>query len=202
MNPFPASILQRMTGEEQFFSEEKFLPVTLLDFWRWSASDLLGNTQRGILAEFLVASALELTMSVREEWAAFDLQSQKGTTIEVKSAAYLQSWSQKTVSTISFSIAPTNTWDRETGRYANNKKRHADVYCFCLLNHKEKSSVNPLNLGQWKFFLLPAKVLDEKHPDQKTISLSSLMKLNPVNATYTTLNAAFKELENGLQTEK
>ena len=36
----------------------KDLGACLLDFWRWSGSDLVGNTQRGILAEYLVALAL------------------------------------------------------------------------------------------------------------------------------------------------
>ena len=30
----------------------------MLDFWRWAFSDLRDNTQRGVLAEFLVALAL------------------------------------------------------------------------------------------------------------------------------------------------
>jgi len=34
------------------------LPFGMEDFWRWSASDLLSNALRGVLAEFIVARAL------------------------------------------------------------------------------------------------------------------------------------------------
>jgi len=66
-------------------------PVTLGDYWQWSGSSLLDNTECGIVAEFLVALALGLTESPRLEWASFDLETAVGAKIEVKSAAYLQS---------------------------------------------------------------------------------------------------------------
>jgi hypothetical protein len=46
-----------LTGGEPFTSAASIsgsgIPAhqTVLDFWRWSASDLLSNTTRGILAE-------------------------------------------------------------------------------------------------------------------------------------------------------
>ena len=52
------------TGDEPFHTDRKNLPQTLLDYWRWSGSDLVSNAQRGILAEFLVGSALQMTDSV------------------------------------------------------------------------------------------------------------------------------------------
>jgi len=47
----------RRSGNEQFHSGKKSLPFNVLDFWRWSASDLISNTTRGILAEYIVARA-------------------------------------------------------------------------------------------------------------------------------------------------
>jgi hypothetical protein len=40
-------------GSEPF--TRRGLPTghTVLDFWRWSASELMGNTMRGLVAEFL-----------------------------------------------------------------------------------------------------------------------------------------------------
>jgi hypothetical protein len=55
---------------------------------------------------------------------------------------------------------------------------------FCLLAHKDKTTVNPLDLSQWEFYVLNTKVLNDKVPLQKTISLSSLLKLNPAKANY------------------
>jgi hypothetical protein len=55
-------------------------------FWSWAYSDVLSNVNRSIFAEFLVASALELTHEPRVEWDAVDLR-YHGHGIEVRSAA-------------------------------------------------------------------------------------------------------------------
>jgi hypothetical protein len=48
----------RKSGDEPFKRDGKEMQFRLLDFWKWSASDLIGNAQRGILAEYIVASVL------------------------------------------------------------------------------------------------------------------------------------------------
>ena len=45
----------------------------LQDYWRWSSSNLLDNTERGALAEFLVATSLGLDGQARKAWGTFDL---------------------------------------------------------------------------------------------------------------------------------
>jgi len=68
---------------------------------RCSLSDLVSNATRGRLAEFIVAQALNVdTSGVRDEWAAYDLLTSSGIKVEVKSAAYLQSWAQRRHSNI------------------------------------------------------------------------------------------------------
>lgn len=59
------------------------------DFWRWAYSDFLSNTLRGVLAEYIVASALGCTEAPRREWHAYDLVTAGGIRVEAKSAAYL-----------------------------------------------------------------------------------------------------------------
>ena len=94
----------RKTGAEPFTAAGWPAGATVADFWGWSRSDLLDNTERRVLAEFIVASALGIpTDGVRESWAAWDLATPGGVRVEVKSAAYLQSWAQKELSKISFS---------------------------------------------------------------------------------------------------
>ncbi len=57
------------TGSEAISAGGQPTGLTLLDFWRWSASDVLTNTTRGLLAEFLVGSALGCVRElVRTEW--------------------------------------------------------------------------------------------------------------------------------------
>ena len=59
----------RKDGRECFRAGDSALDFSVLDFWRWSASDLVGNTARGILAEYIAARALEIPTDkeVRDE---------------------------------------------------------------------------------------------------------------------------------------
>lgn len=187
---FPALVVARKTGTEAFRSGDRALGFDLLSFWQWSASDLASNALRGRLAEFLVAKALGIADGVRAEWDAYDLKTQNGTTIEVKSAAYLQTWYQKTRSAICFDIAPTRFWSAETNLYAAQVRRQADVYVFALLAHAEKASLDPMDVSQWRFYVLRTSLLDAKHPTQKQLSLSALLKLEPVEYAFEGLAAA------------
>jgi len=152
---------------------------TLLDFWKWNGSDLASNATRGRLAEFIVASALEIDLTVpRGEWSAWDLTSPEGIRIEVKSAAYLQSWTQKKLSQIIFSIRPARSWDADTGSMAEKPQRSADVYVFCLLKHHDKETLNPLDIEQWEFYILSTAELDNYNRSKTSITLASLQKLS------------------------
>ena len=48
--------------------------LTLLDYWRWAYSDLIGNTDRGVLAEFIVGISIGAITKSRERWEPFDLR--------------------------------------------------------------------------------------------------------------------------------
>jgi hypothetical protein len=140
-------------------------------------SNLVDNIMRGLLAEYIVASSLELTSDVRGPWEAHDLTTRDGLKIEVKCSAYLQSWGHRRLSSIQFSVRPTLGWNHETNEFATVAQRQADVYVFCLLKHKEKSTLNPLDLDQWEFYVVPRAVLDERCGKQKGISLTRLRAL-------------------------
>ncbi|MFB7511740.1 hypothetical protein [Streptomyces sp. NPDC056144] len=154
------------------------------DFWSWACSDLTSNTMRGVLAEYLVASALGAALGIRTEWDTVDVRTPEGWRVEVKSSAYLQSWAQQKLSDIEFSIAPSSGWDTQTGAALPEAMRRSDVYVFCVLHHQEKQTLDPLNLDQWTFFALPTRVLDTHVPLQKRIRLSSLRKLAPVETDF------------------
>ncbi len=172
------------TGKESFLCLNKEIDFTLIEFWSWSQSDLLNNSLRGVLAEFLVKKALNIKDSYRVEWDAYDLKTIEGLKIEIKSSAYLQSWKQTKISNISFDIAPKKGWNSETNEYAVNKGRESDLYVFCLLKHQDKNTVNPLDISQWVFYVLPTKILNEQKPTQKTITLNALLKLNPKECIF------------------
>ncbi len=161
-------------GSERFRAHGSDLDFNVLDYWRWSASDLVGNTARGILAEYIVARALEIPMDkeIRDGWAPFDLEMPDGIKIEVKSAAYVQSWVQERLSRISFRTPKTQAWDPESGQLDPEPKHHADLYVFALFAQRE-APIDPLDLDQWKFYALATSKLDKR----KSISLSALEKL-------------------------
>lgn len=170
----------RRQGSEQFRDGDQTLPFDLLSFWQWSASDLVENTMRGVLAEYLVARALGMGHAgARAGWDAYDLKTENGIKIEVKSSAYLQSWFQKSLSAVQFGVPKRRTWNPETNELSREATRSADVYVFAILAHKDKSTVDPLNLQQWEFYVLPTSVLDGRTRSQSSITLTSLRKLCP-----------------------
>jgi hypothetical protein len=184
----------KKTGEEHFYIGQDQLNMKLIDFWRWGQSDILSNSLRGVLAEYIVASALGIDAGVRTEWDAYDLITESGLKIEVKSSAYIQSWHQKCDSIISFDIRKTKGWDSQTNEYSSEFKRQADIYVFCLLKHRDRETIDPLNLEQWEFYILETKILNEKKADQQTICLNPLLKLEPIITDYKGLRKAIQEI--------
>jgi hypothetical protein len=108
------------------------------------------------------------TAGIRNEWDAFDLKTSSGIRIEVKSAAYIQSWHQKKLSAVSFITRRTRAWDPDTDVQSLEAKRQADVYVFALLAHSDKAT------NQWHFYVLASAVLDARARSQHSITLKSL----------------------------
>lgn len=186
--------MQTLTGNEHFTYDGMPVGVLLNDFWAWNSSDLLNNTLRGALAEFIVASAIGIdTTKAREDWTPYDLLSGSGKKIEVKCSAYLQSWNQERLSKIQFSIRPAHSWDAEND-FSDDMQRWSDLYVFCLYASKDRNE-SPLQLEQWEFYILPTYVLNEQCGEQKSITLNSLLSLSPVKATYEELQEAIDNLQ-------
>ncbi len=168
----------RKTGSEQLTFDGRPIGHALLDFWRWSVSDLVSNATRGRFAEFVVGSAIGVDFSrVREEWQAWDLTTAAGLRIEVKSAAYVQSWHQKKHSSISFSIKASQYWDAETNMISEQVGRFSDLYVFCILSHLDPATIDPLRMEQWEFHVVATSLIDGYQRSQHSITLPSLKKL-------------------------
>jgi hypothetical protein len=167
--------VKRKTGAEKFHRNGFAEKFSVLDFWSWSTSDLVINLTRGIVAEFIVAQALNAKENVRIEWGPFDITTPEGISVEVKSAAYFQSWDQKKLSAIQFKYEKTTPLDEENGGYRGETRRAARVYVFALLaENEDKSKVDPLNLEQWRFYVVPVKSLENRKRSQQSITLYSL----------------------------
>lgn len=151
---------------------------TILDYWTWAYSDIMGNTERGVFAEFLIATALGIDNIPRQNWLSYDLLYKKEIRIEIKSSAYLQSWEQEKPSNIIFGIKKTRSWNPNTNKLGDVVQRDSDLYVFCLYAEKDKCKANLLDLDKWEFYVLPTKTINEKLQEQQTIGLTKLRSLS------------------------
>lgn len=174
----------RKTGNEVFLNGDQ---SSLLDYWAWAHSDIMGNTERGKIAEYIVAMAVNAHKNTRREWDSYDILTEDGIKIEVKSSAYIQTWVQKKYSNLSFGIRPTQAWNQIDNTYEQTRKRQADIYVFCVFNCKEQDIANPLDIAQWEFHVLNAKKLDNLLPRQKSINLSGIQKIGAQQTNYSGL---------------
>ena len=177
MSPdLPLIPAQRKAGIEPFHDGGVPRGIRLADFWSWSASDLVSNATRGILAEYIVGVAIRAVSNrdVRDEWADFDLTTPSGVKVEVKSSSYVQAWFQKDYSNPTFSVKKTESWSAETSEIDQAKTRQAEVYVFALLKHKDQNTIDPMDLTQWAFHVAPTSFLDRRTRSQQSITVASL----------------------------
>ncbi len=123
------------------FGSECFPPIrsnalyavyAIANCWAWAYSDFLNNANRGVLAEYIVHTAISSKTKNRIEWDSCDLITKNGLKIEVKCSAYLQSWQQTAPSKLIFNIEPTKAWHFDTNTYDEAPTRSADIYVFCI----------------------------------------------------------------------
>ncbi len=190
--------MEQLTGSEEFTLHGVSTGISVKDYWSWAYSELIDNTQHGVMAEFLVYSSIRITSrdtQMRENWFPFDVTSPSGRRIEVKSAAYIQAWTPKNIfAQIRFDIGKKLAWDNATASFASEAKRNCDLYVFCLFTAKTKD-IPLLNLDYWDFYVLPTSALNEKLPNQKSIAFSALQKLNPVKTDYAGLGAVIESIK-------
>lgn len=67
-NKFPEIKTKLLEPTEKFKFNNENLDISITDFWKWNQSDLIENRNRGILAEFIVKSALNIDTKTRLEW--------------------------------------------------------------------------------------------------------------------------------------
>ncbi|WP_206670997.1 hypothetical protein [Streptomyces sp. CB01881] len=131
---------------------------TVLDFWRYAMPDLRTNTTRGLLAEFLVHRAVG-AVERNAEWESFDVLTPDGLRIEVKTSAHLQAWGQARLSDIRFSRLRGRTWSPEGGD-AEEQSYNADVYVFALHTARTHADYDPLDVGQWRFYVTSRSLVE------------------------------------------
>lgn len=188
--------LTRKTGKEPIYDDKGKQISSILDFWQWTYSDIIGNIERGHFAEYLVACALNVRQNTRVEWDKYDVLTNDDISIEVKSSGYVQTWQQKGKSKLSFSIRPTRAFNSKTNAYEEEIKRQAQIYVFCVHNYEKKDEgINPLDMKQWDFYILPTEKLNMEVKEQKTISLQKIIKLGAEKCSYSELSVSINKLK-------
>lgn len=120
---------------------------------------------------------LGVDMKRRVEWDAVD-HVFEGRGVEVKSGAYVQSWSQARPSRIVFDIAPKRTLDLNTNTYSDLPIRPAAVYVFCLWPEMDRE-ICPTDLTQWRFWVLCTARIQQAFGAQKSVGLTAIQKIAP-----------------------
>ena len=182
--------VELLTGNEKFkgCSSRKF---GIFDFWRYMYSNIYENT--GDIAEFLVAMALGKTESFKKYgWTQYDLD-YEGLRIEVKATQYYQPWrADNNVSDIRrFGIGKALT---EEGNRKSPKARNNDIYVFALNEGRIKDNANPLDLNNWKFWVIPTKIFNASYDNRSTITLDNIKAISK-NKGWSTQGVKFDKLK-------
>ncbi|MCA9432083.1 MAG: hypothetical protein KC940_16340, partial [Candidatus Omnitrophica bacterium] len=81
----------------------------------WAFSDLRMNYVLVVFAEWMVAQLFGIDPPARDSWDSCDLKTSDGKAIEIKSAAYVQTWETKPAPRIVFTGLRGRKWTPETG---------------------------------------------------------------------------------------
>jgi hypothetical protein len=129
---------------------------------------VLSNGNRSVFAEYLVATALDVTAIPRREWDMVDLR-YEGKMIEVKASGYVQAWAPTPRPTIiQFDIAKKQPWDGETNTSSTIPIRSADCYIFCLFTEKnrERAAESVIDARMWELCVLTATQVEREFGEQ------------------------------------
>ena len=165
--------MKRLSGDEHFSFAGKQEERKIVDFWSWHSSVLLADTTRAILAEYIVAMALDIDQNTTQNgWDDYDLD-YNGTHLEIKSSSYLQAWKFVEQSKIVFRISPTKS---------------------TFWKGKDREIADPMKLEQWEFYVVKTSDIDNILGDQKTLSLWRLTQLPHIKCTYEDIKTSIDTL--------
>ena len=74
------------------------------------------------------------------------------------------------------------------------KQRQNDIYVFSLNTGDTDVSSDPLNLDNWKFYIVPTEVINENCGDAKTISLQRIEKLGFEGVDYFSIREVINQI--------
>ncbi len=181
----------RMTGSEPLHLGGLKGAANLLRFWQWAYSDLRGEAERRLLAAWIVAVALESEGLARPTALPFDVESPAGIRVVVNYAEFPRTWNEVRLSRVKISVSPAGGWSAGLGDYSP-RATDSHVFVFSILNVPKGEPVDLLDLASWKFAVLPSATLDAILGKQESISLSSLLRLEPIEVPFGGLREAIE----------
>ncbi len=185
--------MKMLTGDERFEAGGKPLALTMLDFWRYSFSNIFDI--QGDIAEFVVAKALGLDEPYNKDcWTLYDIP-YRGRRVEIKETSYYHSFTEpgKVSRQRIFGIGKANSAYEDQSK-ENVFERQNDVYIFCVINGDDPESGYTLNLDNWDFYVVPTTVINEKCGEQKTISLKRIQNFGYAPVPYEQLKGELDRL--------
>jgi len=162
---------------EVFKYNNKYLPYTLKDFWSFQYSNLISSKVRDDISKFIVAKALNITDRKFEYFDGHDLTSKEGIPIEVRSASYITPLGENPSKEIEFNIY----------KNGDTKKIYGFIYIFCLLSHRSKEGLDPLDINQWEFYVTTKSNLEKILNGNEKITLKKLILNNAIESEYENL---------------
>ena len=163
-----------LTGNEPLTQGGKPTKFTVLDYWRFQFSNIYHVQEE--IAEFIVSMALGLDAPHnKSQWTTWDIDYREKR-VEVKETSYYHSFNE------GGGISQQRTFGI-TKAYSNYKdntssfERQNDVYVFCLNTGETKEDSYPLELDNWRFWVMPTETINRLCGDNKTISLGRIKSI-------------------------
>lgn len=193
-NPLDCPVALRISAVTDSLQRQRVRETSSIDDIKRRVSDaafgrpLVTNVLRGLVAEAIVASALEPEWNwCSEDYASWDFERADGLKLEVKQSAARQSWATTgPPSKCRFDIrARKGRWEGQD--WVPEPGRNADIYVFA--HHPlADGSADHRDPAQWTFYVVEAKRL----PDAATMGLSSALVLG-VRCSHEELSAVVSE---------
>lgn len=189
---FRPSEIELLSGDTPFVIGHDVAGLTVEDFWRFQFSNIWDMQEE--IAEFIVAKALGQEKPYNKNgWTLWDIN-YEGRHIEVKETGFFHSWRTdgKVSQARRFGINRAYTVYKDP---ESELKRQSDVYVFCLNTGETKEESNPLDLENWRFWVVPTSTIDRLCRDNRTISLGRLRNITgqPEGIGYGELKVAVDE---------
>ena len=162
-----------LSGVEQFTLGGEPIGLSILDFWRFQHSNIWDVQEE--VAEFIVAKALGQNAPYNKNgWTLWDIN-YKGKRIEVKETGFYHSWRTDGKISQQRTFGITKAYSRYKDRQSEFKRQN-DIYVFCLITGETQETSNPLDLDNWRFWVVPTSTINRLCGDNKSISLGRVKR--------------------------